>query len=472
MEHKIRENMDRRWTIGHAAAALAIFVFFMLCPAAPETWSNLYSFFGKTIIIAFIAVFFYVRRLSCGAELNLVLIYALWLLVTRMLNADPYLQKESDLVICKFLCVPIMAAPLLLDTEGRRRFLNVFAAIVVVFYSAAAILALIANLYGTQIYLPPENVLFGLEKFDYIIFLNAFNTNRTISSLWFYIAWCMSVYLFLSCRRKLWRIPAAICFVILYIAIAMCFARTVMLITSVSAAMLAMLLAFRYLPSSKVWQKLLIIVLCIAIFTPLIFKSFDGIASVMSNVSVSLAQSDNNEQADSNVNEGLEFTDPRDLKEDISTLSLRSTIYASFLPTLHDDPGRIWNGSLSSELMEIPNGYIRFVVPFRHMHNFLLETFMLTGLPGFLIVCLFCLLLVIRMLHMFFCSSSLVSLSQKFLTIPITGMLLYGMFEVFIFTVGSDLRAPTDIRELSFFILSGALLGCSKAVLPSLRRLR
>ena len=95
---------------------------------------------------------------------------------------------------------------------------------------------------------------------------------------------------------------------------------------------------------------------------------------------------------------------------------------------------------------------------------------MLTGLPGCLLVLAFCLLLLVRMLHLFFTGDSRISLAEKTLTIPLAGILLYGMFEVVIFTACADRRAPTDMRELSFFLIAGMVLGWSHDILPRLRR--
>ena len=440
----------------------------MLCPAAPEHWAEMYSFFGRIILVAFMALFFYHYSFRRSFEGNLVLFYALWFMATRFLNGDHWMAREPDLVLTRFLCAAMLGLGPMLDKEGRRRFMNFFCAAVGIFYFASGTLAIVVNLLDTYVYLPPENVLFGLDEPWHIHYINVFNTNRTISSLWFYIAFCMMLYQFFACRDKRWRIPIVIAGLLFYVAIALVFSRTVKLISSVSVAMLAMLLALRYLPLKKIWQKCAVLVLCAALFIPLTFKSFDWTASLMSDVS-SLMSSETTDAANDG---GVDFSDNRDLGADISNLSERRQIYASFLPSLKLSPRRIFVGCFSDKLMSIPNLFVDFPVPFMHMHNFLLETFMLTGLLGFLLVVFFCLRLVIRMLHLFFTTDRRVSLADKVLTIPLAGTLLYGMFEVVIFTACSDKRAPTDIRELSFFIIAGMVLACSCDVLPRLREIK
>lgn len=469
MNQTKRLDNAQRWTSFHTWAVFIIFCFFMLCPVAPYRWNDLYDFFyGRNFIIITLALFFFMGRLNHRLEVNLVIFYALWLMATRFLNGDHYLTREPDLILTKFLCAAMLALGPMLDKEGRRRFLNFFCAAVGIFYFVSGALAIVVDLLGTHIYLPPENVLFGLEEEWHLHYINVFNTNRTISSLWFYIAFCMMLYQFFACRNKLWRIPIAIAGLLFYVAISLAFSRTVKMICAVSVAMLAMLLALKYLPLKKLWQKAAVLVLCAALFLPLTLKSFDWTASLMTDVS-SLLISETTDGADA---AGVDFSDNRDLGKDISNLSERKQIFASFIPSLKLSPRRIFVGCFSDKLMSIPNLFIDFPIPFLHMHNFLLETFMLTGLLGFLLVVFFCLRLLLRMLHLFFTSDQRVSLADKVLTIPLAGILLYGMFEVVIFTACSDRRAPTDMRELSFFIIAGMVLACSYEVLPRLRDLK
>lgn len=469
MNQTKRLDNAQRWTSFHTWAVFIIFCFFMLCPVAPYRWNDLYDFFyGRNFIIITLALFFFMGRLNHRLEVNLVIFYALWLMATRFLNGDHYLTREPDLILTKFLCAAMLALGPMLDKEGRRRFLNFFCAAVGIFYFVSGALAIVVDLLGTHIYLPPENVLFGLEEEWHLHYINVFNTNRTISSLWFYIAFCMMLYQFFACRNKLWRIPIAIAGLLFYVAISLAFSRTVKMICAVSVAMLAMLLALKYPPLKKLWQKAAVLVLCAALFLPLTLKSFDWTASLMTDVS-SLLISETTDGADA---AGVDFSDNRDLGKDISNLSERKQIFASFIPSLKLSPRRIFVGCFSDKLMSIPNLFIDFPIPFLHMHNFLLETFMLTGLLGFLLVVFFCLRLLLRMLHLFFTSDQRVSLADKVLTIPLAGILLYGMFEVVIFTACSDRRAPTDMRELSFFIIAGMVLACSYEVLPRLRDLK
>ena len=231
-------SAEERWPRCHAVLAFLTFCFFMVCPAAPERWADLYSFYGKTLVVAVVVLAFFVKRFGFTVEVKLAALYALWLLISRMLNSDMYMVRESDLVLSKFLCAALLSTGLVLDNEQRRKFMNFFCAAIGLFYFCAGALAILADLLDTQFFLPPENVLFGLDGPWHIHYINPFNTNRTISSLWFYIALCLMVYQFFSCKHKLWRIPIIVAMLLFYVSIALCFSRTVKGITSNVASVL------------------------------------------------------------------------------------------------------------------------------------------------------------------------------------------------------------------------------------------
>ena len=108
--------------------------------------------------------------------------------------------------------------------------------------------------------------------------------------------------------------------------------------------------------------------------------------------------------------------------------------------------------------------------PYFHMHNLWLQVLMLTGLPGLLLVLAFCVLLIWRMLRLFFSQDPGTDIAVKILTFPLTGVMIYGMFETILFTQCADDRANTDFRELFFFLLAGIVLAYSYELAPRNRR--
>ena len=120
--------------------------------------------------------------------------------------------------------------------------------------------------------------------------------------------------------------------------------------------------------------------------------------------------------------------------------------------------------------MDIPNKYQGY--PFFHMHNFLLQTLMLTGIIGFGLALAFTILLAVKMIRLFFSNHTEASLAVKSLTLPLSGILIYGMFEIILFTASADDRSVTDFRELCFFLLAGIFLGYYYEIFPPKKKNR
>ncbi len=471
MDNTVFSAEERSWRRMYAGAVFLILCFYMLCPVAPLRWAALYASYGKTLIIALAALYFYKRRFCGSVEVRLVIVYALWLYITRLLNTDYYLENELDLVISRVLCAVIFPAAGLLEAKDRARLIDWLAAALGSFYFVVSLLGIYAYFFGTYFYIPPENVSFGIDYPDYFNHMVLLNTNRTIFSVWLYISWCLMVYEFFRCRGKLWRIPIVIALVVFYVAIAMSFARTARLLVSLNIAMLLMLWALKKLSEKKTAVKALACVFILAAAAPLMFKSFelviDGTAAL-----AELTGADRDRPSDEFLkNGGREgtFDDPRELTGEDSTSAVRIEIIKSFLPALRDEPLRILTGKYSDKMMLGAQKYMSY--PFWHMHNYLLQTFMLTGLLGFLIVLAFTVLMVIRMIKLFFCSDVRADMAVKSLTLPVTGMFIYAMFDVLMFTGSSDQRSlTTDIRELCFFLLAGAVLAYSRELCPSRKK--
>ena len=460
------ESREKSWPRFHAFMTAAMLVFFMVSPAAPEHWSSLYSVYGRCAIIAMIALYFWKCGLRGTIEVKLVIWYAVWLFVTRLLNTDYYLENEFDLVLKTFLCAAVLSTGLVLDSAQRRRFFDIVIAIVGAFYFIVAILAIVACFLGIYFYIPPEHIPFGIET-DYLYaafyFIAPFGTNRTVSAVWFYIAGCLMVYEFLNCRRKLWRIPIVLAWLVFYIAVALAFCRTIKLAMCVNAAMLVVLGGMKLIKLKNARLKALLIAVLAAASMPLVYKSFDLTVSA-TQVAYDWLDPDIERTSDEYMmsfytenTDGQTFGDTRDLKKSVSNMSNRGNIFASIIPTIKEDPMLLLIGKYSHQIMNIPHKYQNY--PYFHMHNYLVQTLMLTGVVGLLLVLAFSVMLVVKMIRLFFSKLPEVTAAVKTLTLPLSGIFIYGMMETVIFTNCADDRAPTDFRELAFFLIAGIFLG-------------
>jgi len=475
MEKIINTSEDRGFRRLMGCMAAMLLIFYMLVPAAPERWNDLYNSYGKVLIISMAAIYFYKCGFKGCIEVKLVILYTAWLFITRLLNTDLYLQNELDLVISRVLCCVIFPVGLLLEPREREILLDFIIAVAGTFFLITGLLGLFACVFGVYFYIPPEDVVFGIDN-TYMInvytYIVAWGSNRTISAVWFYLGWCMMAYEFFHCKNRLWRIPICIAWFIFHLTLAFCFCRSLMLAVCGNVAMLLILLGIKYIKTKKQAVKVLAIVLIALISLPITYKSFEllrtGTAAAYNALDTDIERIADEFMAESFVEkteDGQSFEDPRNLKNSVSNLSNRGEIYASVIPSLKADPMRLLIGKYSSKLMDVPNLFQSY--PYFHMHNFLLQVLMLTGVIGFALVLAFTVLLVIKMIRFFFSQHPEATMARKMLTLPLSGIFVYGMFEIILFTASADDRALTDFRELCFFLIAGIFLGYYYQVFPA-----
>ena len=471
------EWSDTRWRRALAFCAGALVLFYMACPVAPQRWSDLYASYGKTAIIALAAVYFFRARFDGVVEVKLVIYYTVWLFLTRLFNTDLYLQNELDLVISRVLCCVVLPVGLLLTEKERRVMLDIVIAISGAFYFVTALLGLYACIFGVYFYIPPEHVVFGLDSKFYgnsFVRIVAWETTRTISAVWFYLAWCMMIYEFFRCENKLWRVPICLALFVFHLAMAFCMTRSVLLAASINAAMLAVLLGMRSLRTEKKGLRTAILTLLAILSLVLCYMSFGWLRSasavVYDAMDVKIERIADQFMDEDAIGENAQnFNDRRDMAETLSNGSNRFGVYLSAIPSIRDEPLRLLIGKYNSKLMDGPHRYQ--IGPFWHMHNYLIQVLMLTGLPGFLLVLAFSVLLVVRMVRLYFSKHPGATTAIKTLTLPVSGILVYGMLETVIFTASADERALTDFRELFFFLVSGVALAYSYELAPPKKRL-
>ena len=471
---------DKAWRRFLAVGACAMVLFYMVIPVAPTRWHDLYLSYGKTAIIALAAIYFFRARLDGVKEVKLVIWYAIWMFLTRLFNTDLYLQNELDLVISRVLCCVVLPVGLLLEERERRVMLDIVIAIMGAFYFITALMGLYACIFGRYFYIPPEHVVFGIDNNAYAnsyVRIVAWETTRNISAVWFYLAGCMMVYEFLSCENKLWRIPICLALFVFHLAVAFTMTRSVMLAASINAAMLAVLLGMEHIKTDKKLMRIALIAVLAVLSLAVCFKSYDwlrtGTGKIYDAMDVQLERtSDQFMTPESLTEDGTNFGDSRDLKESASTGSMRFHVWAAAIPAIRDEPLRLLIGKYNSKLMDGPHRYQISAEngSFWHMHNYLLQVLMLTGLIGFLLVLAFSVLLVVRMLCLFFTQNPAATTAIKSLTLPVSGILVYGMLETVIFTASADDRALTDFRELFFFLLAGVVLAYSYELAPMKKR--
>lgn len=482
MSEKLNGTQRERWVRVLALSVFLLMMFFMVRQINYFLWDSVWNTFYVLIIPVIAAFFLYFGGLGYGLEVKLLFCFWLWYFISRILNGGETLVHDFNSVrnyIMFFLCGAVGMA---LKPEQRERAMKWTCGCMAAYYTVLAVISIVCSLLRITVINPltEGNICkMGTKDFSRLALLD---TNPNITAVWFFIAAFTLVYLFFRCRHKLWRIPIVIAVVLNYLALTLTYCRNMKVGFSVCTAMLLMLLALRYIPLRKVWQKAAVLA-CIAVITiPLCYKSFDGAAELLARASdavtaeeaapaessqetpappaaetgpVAAALPESTGAEDESVENA--FTDPRDFAKSVRTLSDRTQIFESAFITLKQEPIRLLRGCRSDLIMSIAMPILELHNV--HFHNFALQVLVYTGLPGFILAVAYCVLLLIRMIRFFFSEDPKAAFPEKMLTLILAGLLLYNMLEPLLFF-------EMDFSTLYFYFIAGIFLGCSYDVHP------
>lgn len=473
-----------------AAAAFLVLCFFVSQHVNIYLWGTLHTriFPAAFLMLTAAFLFFYARSLTIEAKL--LLAFWLWFLISRLLNGVEVLEREFVPVVDCGVFFLMGSVGLVLNAEQRRKALNWFGGFTCGYYTLLGVVSIVCSLLRITIVNPitEKNICeMGVQGFAR---LGLLDTNPNVTSTWFFIALSMLLYFFFSCRKKLWRVPIVIAWLINYFAFTLTYCRNMKVGFSVCAAMFVMLIALKRPALKKPWRKAAVIVLSAVIFLPLTYKSFDVPEYILSRASTAICAGWENGQAADDMTETADvqtgmpeapaampdgtipredsliegadpendqFDDPRDFVKSLLTLSDRTQIFESAFITLRQEPIRLLRGCSADKIMSIAQP----LLPLRnvHFHNFLLQTLVYTGLAGFAIVLIYSLLLLIRMVRFFFSEDERAGFAEKLLILPLSALLLYNMLEPLLFNY-------TDFSVLFFFFIAGIFLGYSHELHP------
>lgn len=439
MSEWIKELRVSRWPHLHSCAVLFLLLYFMVWPVNFYLADSIYHSYYPLLVPVLVAFYYYFRRLRDGIEVKLMSFYCLWIFVSRLLNRDFALTQDLAVVMDLSLCAVTLPVGFLLNRQGRDRMLYWFGGLLGAFCFVMGLIGIAASVQGKLLINPiTEGYLAGMVPFGPNYRLNVLDTSPNVSALWFFLSFCMMLWLFAKCRHPLLRILIALSALVDHVTIALTYSRNVKLVFSVAVAMVLMLLVLRRGSARPKKLLALILVLVILLAVPLSYMSFQGATGVIGQISERIQEP--RPEAEPTAQS---FNDKRTWSED----SGRLDIFRSAITTLQREPLRLLRGCLTKNVMSIANQVLpRAKV---HFHNTYLQVLIFAGLPGLLLVLGFCVFLLWRMLRIFFSREAAFSL--KLLVIPLAGSLLYNMLEV-------DLFFDADVRTLSFYLLAGILL--------------
>ena len=468
MKHEqIRAAVLRRSVF--SAAVVLLFLFF-LCGQlnfylAESLKNGVYLFVPPVLIAGAL----YFCRPRGRTEYRLLLLYMLWILVTRALNGDPTLSRSYRFVLDLALMLPFLLLGLTLDRAGRRRVLNWLSVLLGLYFFALGALCVFAFLRRTSFYNPVTGgVLAGVSSTTYFARANILDTSPNATAYWFFMPLSLMLYQFFAVRHKIWRIPIVLSALLDWLVICLTFCRSIRLACALSFALLAAILIGRALAERGTALRILAVCAAFLLVLGLSYKACAwaaggvGLLSRETESPTAAAEAAPSETAQrpavtavtlsarhlSAEAESAVYSDPREEASGLDSISSeRLTVYRAVWQTLREHPRMLLFGCDPDAGMALVNAKLPKSVV--HCHNFLLQTLLLAGLPGFLLILAFCVYLLAAAIRLLFSEAPL---TAKLLALPVLSSLLFGQFEAGFFNY-------TDARTLFFYLLCGLLLG-------------
>lgn len=490
-----------------AAALLLMYAYLLLLHINTDLWFKLLIVYFPCVLILLLLTLL-PRIRGEKIELKIILIFAAWMIFTRILNWDikDYIERcrtggitypdDALLIAGSMMTYLPMAACLTLRGRSRAQFLDGIAIITVVFSTVLAAVSLYAVLYKTPITAPFGDgylCLFVRSR------LYVLGKNPNTCCMWFFLGFFFLVYLFSRTRSWLCRVlivPAAL---LNYVMLAMTFSRNGMLSFSLCVGFLVLVLLLRLLSPKAAWKKLLCTVLVLGLLVPLTYKSFGLLTRGMENISNTLIEKRDAAQTPpteedggaevsgsggaatlaymcfSSADRGMQRPQPLLIRTQGASPALlasdgaskgsgsgityedhrgfddsgRIEIFKTIIPTMQNDPMRLLIGCLDKNAMQYAEEILsRDVLNF---HNTFLQILCLTGVIGLLLVLAFCVLLGWRVLRVIYSDAPM---TVSILALMLVGVLSYNMLE-------ADLFLSSDAACFAAYAAAGAVLAYS-----------
>ena len=470
------KNTDaEKWLNIERIIEMLVFLFYMIGKLNYYLADSLlHSYF---IVLAVIVVSFslYFYRLQDGKEIRILALFWLWFAISRILGGDVMLDQYGVLLLSLAVCFAFTGIGMRSSHEECNRDLSVLNIAVCGFYFVMGLICLYGMFLRKPILNPITNSYIVYSAPDRFTRMGLFEIHSNMTAAMFMIPIFLLIHQVAYRKRIGITILAVPAIVVYLLCIGLTYSRNGMICTSLGIALFVSLLLLRSIKSGKMLYRIATVFLSVIVIVPLGYKTIEYSVKLFGQGSAAWIETHQHfsqqkepnpdasgkekaetgvkvqpDEEQANLNVETLFEDKRDFSKDARTLTARTPLFRSAFIALKEEPIRILIGENDDEkMLYYANSIVQTEQHFAHMHNFLLQTLMVTGLPGLLLVLWFCICLVIRCWQLFF--SKQTSLSDKVLVIPMACYLLFFQLESGLFT-------DVTVVTIFFFLIAGYVL--------------
>lgn len=480
--YKIKDTLStKRFRDTFCAVLVVLFITAEMFVSAANDWDgrlDIINLIGITSKVLFVIIV--LRNIPCKSfAVKVYGAFLVWLIVTRPFCRDVTFDGSHGIIIkhIVFFCV------LNCFSSGKEKLKKgVFvatSAVYCLFYLAISIaLIYISVMHGKISIL--INIDVGVLENAYV---NVLSRNRNITAQWVCIAFCLALCLRVVFQeKKIVRFLISLLCVCFYVALGTTLSRASFAAAAASLAVAVAIYLTEYLKNKKhITYTIVPIFIALIVFVGS-YKGFNVTNALLSKVSerTYVTSTLDNHPVDEDTNsvvvsdsaETVEtaeeksssvLKDTRDT-ENIRTMNARSTIWYATIGSLTYEPYRLKFGDLPENYMTAINMKIANMGKnweTSHAHNSALEVLMMTGVVGFVFILVFLILLLVRMMCVFF--SKKASIFGKMLILPVAATIVKNMFE-------STLVRHEDVTNYIFFLVAGIFLSYSYELFPEKKR--
>ena len=417
---------DRRSAVllrtAYTVSVIGIFLYFLMWQVnfylAESIKQGIYLFFPPILLTGVL----YFRKLKDGIEIKLVAAYLLWVVITRIINGDRVLSKEYLFVLDLSLMLPFMSLGLVLDRAGRRRVLNWLSVILGVYFFVLGGLCIYTFVTRRGFINPITGA--NISAVDYqspFPRIAAFDNNPNVVAYWFMIPMTLMCYQFFACRSRLLKIAICLVGVISFWVISITYCRSIYLSGALCFSLLVFLLLRKQLKTGKKALVAIVLLACVLTVTPATYLGFSFAGDVTATAAEKLEAKRGVEVQPEPVSarEEVSFypvslrcsvideaasakpiSAHREKTADFDKISSgRLSIYRAAIDVLRRNPRILLVGCPADDVVELINRVLaeKGETDVVQLHNFLLQSLLLSGIMGMLLVASVCLLSAIPM---------------------------------------------------------------------------